>query len=75
MFKKALKSIPLTSDLSRGVFSRSPKKNLQWIYLEALDNIKLQNICSYADAGVNRISIGSIYLLSTRAIDRNLEIT
>jgi len=43
------------------------------IYLEASGGINLQNICSYAETGVNGISVGKL-THSIKAIDMSIEI-
>ncbi|MDN3508628.1 MAG: carboxylating nicotinate-nucleotide diphosphorylase, partial [Candidatus Neptunochlamydia sp.] len=77
MFEETLKHKPdaiLLDNMSPEKISQATKKNLEGIYLEASGNIKLQNICSYADTGVNGISIGAL-THSVKAIDMSLEIT
>lgn len=77
MFEEALKHQPdaiLLDNMSPKEISQATKKNLEGIYLEASGNIKLSNICSYADTGVNGISIGAL-THSVKAIDMSLEIT
>ncbi|MCB1072854.1 MAG: carboxylating nicotinate-nucleotide diphosphorylase [Chlamydiia bacterium] len=77
MFEEALKHKPdaiLLDNMSPEEISLAAKKNLEGIYLEASGNIKLQNICSYADTGVNGISIGAL-THSVKAVDMSLEIT
>ena len=77
MFEEALKYKPdaiLLDNMTPEMISQATLKNLKEIYLEASGNIKLQNIRSYAETGVDGISIGAL-THSVKAIDMSLEIT
>ena len=76
MFDEAVIACPdailldnMSPDMIRGFVSRNKKK----IYLEASGGIELNNIRSYAETGVNGISVGRL-THSVRAIDMSLKI-
>ena len=76
MFEEALKFKPdaiLLDNMSPEMIRKAVSKNLEGIYLEASGNINLQNIRSYAETGVNGISIGAL-THSVKAVDMSLEI-
>ncbi|QVL57358.1 MAG: carboxylating nicotinate-nucleotide diphosphorylase [Simkaniaceae bacterium] len=76
MFEEALGHKPdaiLLDNMSPETISKAVMQNLEGLYLEASGNIKLQNIRSYADTGVDGISIGAL-THSVNAIDMSLEI-
>jgi len=76
MFDEAIIACPdailldnMSPDVIRGIVSRNKKK----IYLEASGGIKLNNIRSYAETGVDGISFGRL-THSVHAIDMSLKI-
>lgn len=76
MFDEAVIACPdailldnMSPDMIRGFVSRNKKK----IYLEASGGIELNNIRSYAETGVNGISVGRL-THSVRALDMSLKI-
>ncbi len=76
MFEKGLKFKPdaiLLDNMSPEMTRKAVSKNLEGIYLEASGNINLQNIRSYAETGVDGISIGAL-THSVKAVDMSLEI-
>lgn len=76
MFKEAINHKPdaiLLDNMPPEVISIAVEKKIEGIYLEASGNIKLQNIRSYADTGIDGISIGAL-THSVDAIDMSLEI-
>lgn len=76
MFEEAVNACPdailldnMSPEIIRGFVSRNKKK----IYLEASGGIELNNIRSYAETGVNGVSIGRL-THSVRAVDMSLKI-
>ncbi len=76
MFREALEAHPdaiLLDNMSLSDIRTAVSQNTKGIYLEASGGIDLQNIRSYAETGVDGISVGKL-THSIRGIDMSLEI-
>lgn len=76
MFEEAVNACPdaiLLDNISPETLHALVKKNKSGIYLEASGGIELNNIRSYAETGVNGISVGKL-THSVRAVDMSLKI-
>ncbi|MCB1081243.1 MAG: carboxylating nicotinate-nucleotide diphosphorylase, partial [Chlamydiia bacterium] len=76
MFGEALEANPdaiLLDNMSLSDIRAAVSQNVKGIYLEASGGIDLQNIRSYAETGVDGISVGKL-THSIRGIDMSLEI-